>query len=93
MASVRFNVTFSPDVFERVNSYCKSSGIPRSAFLQLAAGQYLDAVDAIPSVNKMLSAMSAIVDGTFKGEISPDVAKERLDAISASYKALTGNEI
>lgn len=32
MASVRFNVTFSPDVFERVNSYCKSSGIPRSAF-------------------------------------------------------------
>lgn len=93
VASVRFNVTFSPDVFERVNSYCKSSGIPRSAFLQLAAGQYLDAVDAMPSVNKMLSAMSAIVDGTFKGEISPDVAKERLDAISASYKALTGNEI
>lgn len=90
MASVRFNVTFSPDVFERVNSYCKSSGIPRSAFLQLAAGQYLDAVDAMPSVNKMLAA---IVDGTFKGEISPDVAKERLDAISASYKALTGNEI
>lgn len=93
MASVRFNVTFSPDVFERVNSYCKASGIPRSAFLQLASSQYLDAVDAMPSVNKMLAAMSAIVDGTFKGEIPPDIAKERLDAISASYKALTGNEI
>lgn len=93
MASVRFNVTFAPDVMERVDVYCKKSGIPRSAFLQLAATQYLNAVEAMPDVNKMLAAMSAVVDGTFKGELSPDVAKKRIDAISESYKALTGKEI
>ena len=93
MASVRFNVTFAPDVMERVDVYCKNSGIPRSAFLQLAATQYLNAVEAMPDVNKMLAAMSAVVDGTFQGELSPDVAKKRIDAISESYKALTGKEI
>lgn len=93
MASERVNVTLLPEVLERVNAYCKASGIPRSAFFQLAAIQYLDAVDAMPSVNKMLAAMSAVVDGTFKGELSPDMAKERIDAISASYKALTGKDI
>lgn len=93
MASIRFNATFSPDVMERVDAYCKKSGIPRSAFLQLAASQYLDAVEAMPSVNKMLAAMAAVVDGSFKGEISPDAARARIDAISESYRALTGKEI
>lgn len=93
MPSSRVTVTLAPDVLERIDSYCKSSGIPRSAFIQLAANQYLDAVEAMPSVNKMLAAMSAVVDGTLKGELSPDVAKKRIDAISESYKALTGKEI
>lgn len=93
MASIRFNVTFTPDVMERVDSYCKKSGIPRSAFLQLAATQYLDAVEAMPNVNKMLAAMAAVVDETFKGELSPDMARTRIDAISESYRALTGKDI
>lgn len=93
MASERVNVTFNPDVLERINSYCKSSGIPRSAFLQMAASQYLDAVDAMPNVNKMLSAMAAVVDGTFSGEMPPDEARQRMDQISATYTALTGKVI
>lgn len=92
MASNRVNVTFSADVLERVDAYCKSTAIPRSAFLQLAATQYLDAVEAMPSFKKMLSAMSAVVDGTFNGDLCPSEAQIQLDAISASYKALTGKE-
>lgn len=93
MATIRVNVSLSSDVLSRIDSYCKDNGMPRSAFLQLSAVQYLDAVEAMPSVNKMLAAMAAVVDGTLKGEMSPDVAQNRLDSIQTTYTALTGKDI
>lgn len=92
MAAKRVNVTISDDVLSRIDLYCHDSGIPRSAFMQLAAVQYLDAVEAMPSVNKMLVAMASVVDGTLNGELSPDVAKSRLDAIQSAYQVLIGKE-
>lgn len=93
MSVSRVNVSFSSDVLERIDAYCQANGMPRSAFLQLASVQYLDAVEAMPNVNKMLAAMAAVVDGTLKGEMAPEVAKSRLDSIQATYTALTGKEI
>lgn len=93
MASVRFNVTFPPEVLDRVDVYCRKTGIPRSSLLQIAVSQYLDSVEAMPDVKKMFAAMAALVDGSFRGEISPTVAKERFDSISSTYTALTGRDV
>lgn len=91
--SVRVNISFPRDVLGRIDAYCKKTGIPRSAFVQLASTQYLDAVDAMPSVNTMLNAMASVVDGTFRGELSPDMAKEQIAGIKRTYTALTGRKI
>lgn len=93
MSVVRYNVSLSPDVAERINTYCASTRIQRSTFISLACTQYLDAVEAMPSVQKMLAAMSSVVDGTLKGELPPDEAKSQMDSISASYKLLTGKDL
>lgn len=91
--SVRVNVSFSRDVLEKIDAYCKKTGVPRSAFLQLAANQYLSAVDAMPSVTTMLNAMASVVDGTLKGELPPDMAIKQIDGIKQTYLALTGKKI
>lgn len=93
MSVVRYNVSLSPDAADRINAYCASTGLQRSTFISMACMQYLDAVEAMPSVQKMLAAMSSVVDGTLKGELPPDEAKSQMDSISASYKLLTGKDL
>lgn len=93
MGMMRVNITLPEDDLIRIDAYCKEKRMSRSALLQLAATQYLDAVEAMPSVNKMLAAMASVVDETFRGEMPPDVAKSRIDAIQNTYTALTGKPI
>lgn len=92
-SAVKLSITIKEDLLERADSYAVDNGLTRSALIGMALKQYLDAVDAMPSVNKMLSAMAAVVDGTFKGEMSPSEAQSRIDSISQAYKSITGKEI
>lgn len=42
---VRFQVTFSDELNEKMEAYCKDSGISKSAYLSLLAARDLEATD------------------------------------------------
>ena len=92
MASKKINITIDADLLERVDKYAKANAISRSGLLAMAAVQYLNAVELMPSVNKLLNSMVAVVDGTLGGELSPTDAEQRLQQIQNSYAALTGSD-
>lgn len=91
MASKKINITIDADLLERIDKYAKANALTRSGLLAMSAVQYLNAVEAMPSVNKLLNSMAAVVDGTFSGQLSPQDAEQRMQQIQNSYAALTGD--
>lgn len=85
----KLNVTIREDLLERMDEFADLNGMTRSGLIAVAVTQYLNAVEAMPSVNKLLAAMSAVSDGVLKGEISPSEAELRLAAIKSTYDELT----
>lgn len=85
----KLSVTVRADLLERMDEYANGNGMTRSGLIAIAVTQYLNAVEAMPSVNKMLSAMAAVTDGVLKGEMAPNEAQARMDAIQATYEQLT----
>lgn len=85
----KLSVTIRADLLEKMDDYAAKNGMTRSGLIAIAVTQYLNAVEAMPSVNKMLSAMAAVTDGVLKGELPPSEAQARLDMIQATYEQLT----
>ena len=85
----KLNVTIREDLLERMDSYAADNGMSRSGLIAIAVTQYLNAAEAMPSVNKLLSAMAAVSDGVLRGQIEPSEARVRLDAIQMTYDELT----
>lgn len=85
----KFNATMREDLLERLDNYADENGMTRSGLIAIAVTQYLNAVEAMPSVNKLLNAMAAVSDGVLKGELPPSEAQARIDAIQATYEQLT----
>lgn len=85
----KLSVTIRSALLDRMDRYADENGMTRSGLIAIAVTQYLNAVEAMPSVNKMLNAMSAVTDGVLKGEMLPSEARARLDAIQSTYEQLT----
>lgn len=91
MPSKKINITLDVNLLERIDNYASENAMTRSGLLAMAAAQYLNAVEAMPSVNKILSGMSAVLDGTLRGDLTPADAEQRVQQIRNSYAALTGS--
>ena len=85
----KLNVTIREDLLERVDDYADENGMTRSGLIAMAVTQYLNAVEAMPSVNKLLNAMAAVSDGVLKGEMAPHEAEAKIAAIQSTYEELT----
>ena len=91
MAETAKKLSFSmkSDLLERMDNYADENGLTRSGLIALAVTQYLNAMEAAPSVTKLLNAMAAVSDGVLKGEMPHSEARARLDAIQATYDVLS----
>lgn len=85
----KLNVTIREDLLERMDNYADENGMTRSGLIAIAVTQYLNAVEAMPSVNKLLNAMAAVSEGVLKGEMPPHEAEARMAAIQVTYEELT----
>lgn len=85
----KLNVTIREDLLERMDNYARSNGMTRSGLISISVTQYLNAVDAAPSVTKLLNAMAAVTDGVLKGEVSASDAEAKIAAIQSTYDDLT----
>lgn len=86
--SVKLNITVKEDLLSRADSYAEENGMTRSGLIALALTQYLNSVEAMPSVNKLMASMAAVVDGTFNGVLDPVEAEKRMESIQAAYRLL-----
>ena len=85
----KLNVTIREDLLESMDDYADENGMTRSGLIAMAVTQYLNAVEAMPSVNKLLNAMAAVSDGVLKGEMAPHEAEAKIAAIQSTYEELT----
>lgn len=92
MGTKRFNVSCPSELSDRIDAYCKTTGIPRSSLVQIAITQYLDSVELMPDLKTMISALASVTHGALSGELSPDEAQKRLNSIEDSYSLITGKK-
>lgn len=85
----KLSFSMKTDLLERMDNYADDNGLTRSGLIALAVTQYLNAMEAAPSVTRLLNAMAAVSDGVLKGEMSSDEARARMDAIQATYDVLS----
>lgn len=85
----KLNVTIREDLVERMDEYADENGMTRSGLIAVAVTQYLNAVEAMPSVTKLLNAMASVTVGVLKGELPPRDAEVKMAAIQATYEELS----
>lgn len=86
----KLSITLREDLLQRMDDYADDNAMTRSGLIAVAVTQYLNAVEAMPSVNKLLNSMAAVVDSTLGGQLTPEDAEQQLQQIQNSYAALTG---
>lgn len=86
----RIQISIDDEVLQKVDAYVKSCGLSRSAFLALAATDYIKAKETAPIITGSFASMANIVNARMRGEISAEDAKQQLDDINESLKGLSG---
>lgn len=89
ISAKKLNITLREDLLDRMDNYADENGMTRSGLIAVAVTQYLNAVEAMPSVSKLLDAMSAVTEGLLRGEYTPRDAEAKMSAIRATYEELT----
>ena len=84
----RIQVSMDDDVLKRVEEFAKRAALSRSAFLSMAAVDYINAKEKAPLITSAFSSMAALLDARVKGEISQDEFQLRLDGLDQSVKEL-----
>lgn len=77
----RIQISIDDDVLRRVDAFAKSFALSRSAFLSMAAVEYINAKENEPLIKSAFSSMAALLDATVKGELSQDEIRLRLDSL------------
>lgn len=88
MATKKLNITIRTDLLERTDQYCDDNNISRSGLIALALTQYLNAVEAMPSVNKLLSSLAAVAEGTITGAMTKEESEAQLARIQSAYELM-----
>lgn len=84
----RIQVSMDDDVLKRIDDFAKSAALSRSAFLSMAAMDYITAKEKAPLITSAFSSMASLLDARVKGEISQEEFQLRLDGLDQSVKEL-----
>lgn len=86
MAKVQISIP--DDVLEKIDAFAKKSALTRSAFLSMAAVDYISAKEKAPLITSAFSSMAALLDARVKGEITQEDFQRRIDGLDQSMKEL-----
>lgn len=92
MAAVKVNVTFDEQLLTRIDAYADENGMTRSGFLGVAAKQYIDAVEMMPTAKKLMMSLAALAHKTAGGEISKEEAAAEMEDLELAYKSILGKK-
>lgn len=88
----RVQISIDDDVLEKIDAFAKQSALSRSAFLSMAAVDYIAAKEKAPLITSAFSSMAALLDARVKGEISQEDFQLRIDGLDNSLKQLNENK-
>lgn len=83
----RINITVNDDLLQKIDGFAQKNGLSRSAFLGLAAIQYINSLEAAPAVTEMLRTLASL------SNVPPSDPRmgETLDAVQAQYDSMKDN--
>jgi metal-responsive CopG/Arc/MetJ family transcriptional regulator len=84
----RVQISMDDDVLQKVDDFAKKAALSRSAFLSMAAVDYIAAKEKAPLITSAFSSVAALLDARVKGEISQDEFQRRVDGLNQSIKSL-----
>lgn len=58
----RFNMCMEDSVLTRVDAFCKSRGLSRSALLTMSALTYIEAQEAMPGLQKQIDELKKAME-------------------------------
>lgn len=84
----RIQISMDDSVLEKIDCFIGSAGLSRSAFLSMAALEYIKAKESAPVISAAFSTMAQLIDQRVRGEISQVDLQKQLEAIDVSVKKL-----
>ena len=66
----RIQISMDDDVLKRVDEFAKRAALSRSAFLSMAAVDYINAKEKAPLITSAFSSMAALLDARVKMSFS-----------------------
>ena len=84
----RVQISMDDDVLKKIDAFAKQAALSRSAFLSMAAVDYIPAKEKAPLITSAFSSIAALLDARVKGEISQEDFQLRIDGLDASLNSL-----
>ena len=85
----RIQISMDDDTLKRIDDFAKRSALSRSAFLSMAALDYIAAKEKAPVLSSAFSSMAALLDAKVNGKISQDEFLAQLDGLSRSVDEIS----
>lgn len=77
MKSIKLNITMPDTLLKTVDDYAQRNAMTRSGLLCLAVSQYIQAQEAMPSINNVFALMGSLAKRAAAGTAaSPEYEKE-----------------
>lgn len=86
MACVKLNATMQSEMVARIDNYCSDKGMTRSAFLAMAATQYLDALDKKPVAMSAFGDIADLFKLAVTGKVNTKEYDDKLAALEAKQE-------
>lgn len=84
----RVQISMDDEVLKKVDDFAKAAALTRSAFLSMAAVDYIAAKEKAPLISSAFASFASLLDARVKNEISPEDFKLRIDGLDKSIKNL-----
>lgn len=88
MAAVKVNITLQEDLLTRLDQYADENGMTRSGLIQMAARQYMDAIDNAPILKRIMTGLADLTEKVNEKTIGSDDAQQRLDVLDQQLEDL-----
>lgn len=88
MAAVKVNITLQEDLLTRLDQYADENGMTRSGLIQMAARQYMDAIDNAPILKRIMTGLADLTEKVNEKTIGSDDAQQRLEVLDQQLEDL-----
>ena len=88
MKSIKLNITMPDTLLKTVDDYAQRNAMTRSGLLCLAVSQYIQAQEAMPSINNVFALMGSLAKRAAAGGVDSAEYEQELAELESYQKKL-----